>query len=419
MRGWLGNSVVAETPTATEMHVENVRVFAGGSAGILLGNNGTAKGCEVRGCAGAGISGGASCKIIECTATGQTGATGNGIIVSIDSVVTDCVATGNGNHGIQTSTGSVVTGCIASDNAAHGFNIGAGGVLRDCSARSNTSTGFSCSSDCALTNCYAIQNTTNGFFVSSGCALVNCAAAVNGGSGFSVADVGTLQNCAARSNTGNGFTVSTSVTLMNCTAESNTGVAGISTSSACTLIGCVVRASTNASGTSGGILTSTECLISQCVVSNIDSTNGAFSSSTGFGISVGSASTVERCTVQGCRGDGIRATSSCLIIGNTCDRNGSSTGDGAGIHTTNNENRIEGNSVTGNDRGIDADSVGSLIIKNTAATNTIAYEIAASNRFGPIININAAGVAAQSVTDASANVASVMGTTDPWANFLY
>jgi parallel beta-helix repeat protein len=134
-----------------------------------------------------------------------------------------------------------------------------------------------------------------------------------------------------------------------------------------------------------------------------------------MGITVGGASTVERCTVQGCKGDGIRAASSCFISGNTCDRNGDSTGDGAGIHTTGFENRIEGNSVTGNDRGIEVTGTRSLVIKNSAATNTTDYVIAASNRYGPIVNITAAGAAAVSGNSA----ADTSETTHPWANFSY
>ena len=89
------------------------------------------------------------------------------------------------------------------------------------------------------------------------------------------------------------------------------------------------------------------------------------------------------------------------------------------IHSTGAENRIEGNSVTGNDRGVEVTAGGCLIIKNTAATNTTAYVIAANNRFGPIVNLTGAGVAAQSVNNASASVGSVLASTDPWANFLY
>ena len=75
--------------------------------------------------------------------------------------------------------------------------------------------------------------------------------------------------------------------------------------------------------------------------------------------------------------------------------------------------------VTDNNRGIEVTGTGSLIIKNTAAANTTACQIAASNRFGPVNNITSAGVAAQAITDGSANVGSSLGSTDPCANFSH
>ncbi len=130
---------------------------------------------------------------------------------------------------------------------------------------------------------------------------------------------------------------------------------------------------------------------------------------------IGSGSTVQYCTVQGCTGDGIRVPGDCLILSNNCEGNGASTGDGAGIHATSSGSRIEGNNVTLNDRGIEVSSTGSLIIKNSAATNTIDYVIAASNRYGPIINITAAGAIAVSGNSAI----STLTSTDPWANYSY
>jgi parallel beta-helix repeat protein len=137
---------------------------------------------------------------------------------------------------------------------------------------------------------------------------------------------------------------------------------------------------------------------------------------TGMGINVSTGSTVEHCTVRRCAGDGIRVSGSCLVLGNACDDNGSGVGaDGAGIHSTSTENRLESNSVSGNDRGIDVDSTGSLIIKNSAATNTTDYVIAASNRYGAIINITAAGAAAVNGNSA----ASTLTSSDSTANYSY
>jgi parallel beta-helix repeat protein len=445
VRGWGGVGVAAETNACFGMHVEQVRATGNGAGGILLGSRGTALHCDASNNLGTGIVTSTICKVIECTASGNTGAASDGINLNSFSLARGCLAMDNGADGIDVGNACVLEGCVAENNVANGFRSSASGcTLSDCTAQingalgfasflrssfancnasSNGTGGFNVSTGCTLANCSAGNNTGNGFSIGSGATLENCAAITNAGIGFNGGDGVTLRGCAATDNTGNGFVLALSATLSHCTAALNEGAFGISTSSAATIIGCTIRgaitANSSAAATSAGIGVSTECLVSQCVVSNIDSSAGTLTATTGMGITVGGSSTVERCTVQGCRGDGIRATGSCVIRDNLSDRNGSSTGDGAGVHTTSNENRIEGNSVTGNDRGIDVDVAGNLIIKNTAATNTTAYEIAANNRFGPIINISAAGTAAQTVTDASANVASSLGSTDPWANFLY
>jgi hypothetical protein len=66
-------------------------------------------------------------------------------------------------------------------------------------------------------------------------------------------------------------------------------------------------------------------------------------------------------------------------------------------------------------RGIDVTAVGNLINKNSAKTNTTNYRIVADNRYGPIVDLTAAGTAA-------VNGNSAAGTTvnaDPQANFAY
>jgi parallel beta-helix repeat protein len=93
-------------------------------------------------------------------------------------------------------------------------------------------------------------------------------------------------------------------------------------------------------------------------------------------------------------------------------------GDGAGIHCTTGggtSNRIEGNNVTDNDRGIDVDSTGNLILRNSASDNTTNYEIAADNRYGPIEDITAGGTAAVSGSSAPGTASS----SNPWTNFSY
>jgi parallel beta-helix repeat protein len=121
------------------------------------------------------------------------------------------------------------------------------------------------------------------------------------------------------------------------------------------------------------------------------------------------------CTSTSNTGNGIKLEGRSFAIGNTCASNGSS-GTGSGILSSGNDDRIEGNNVATNDRGIEVTGTGCLIIRNSVSGNTTNnYEIAASNRYGPIINITAGGAAAASGNSA----VSTVNSTDPWANFAY
>jgi parallel beta-helix repeat protein len=168
---------------------------------------------------------------------------------------------------------------------------------------------------------------------------------------------GTILNCNANGNTGDGISAGSGSTVSNCSAVGNNG-SGISTFTGCTVADCTARAN---------IL------------------------------------------------DGIQCSSSCVISGNACSGNGLNAGDGAGIHATNGDNRIEGNNCTGADRGIDVDLAGNIIIRNTCSGNTINWVIAANNYYGPIIDRT--GVATAAVNGPAA--AGTLATTDPHANFSY
>jgi len=128
-----------------------------------------------------------------------------------------------------------------------------------------------------------------------------------------------------------------------------------------------------------------------------------------MGVYINSGCTIQNSTVQFNGGDGIRVGSECLI------RENNSVYNAAGVHSTGTNNRIEGNNVVGNGRGINVEATGNLIIKNSAKGNTIDYAIAASNRYGPIVDISAAGAPAVSGKSAADTTA----TSHPWANFSY
>ena len=111
-------------------------------------------------------------------------------------------------------------------------------------------------------------------------------------------------------------------------------------------------------------------------------------------------------------GDGINVFSSCLVLNNACSLNGNGAGDGAGIHATSADNRIEGNNCIGADRGIDVDVAGNIIVKNTCSGNANNWDVVAGN---VILVVNATTAAAVSGNSGG----TAPGSTDPNANFSY
>lgn len=334
----------------------------------------------------------------------------------------------NGADGFKAGGGAILRNCVSSYNGGAGFNLG---------AVSSSGGGISESADDAIVeSCFATGNGGNGFQVRGG-VFTGCEARVNTGHGLSatqpitisqfmangntgdgiVAGAGsTLTGCTARDNTGeNGILAGEGSTLTNCTASSNDVEYGINVDDRCTLTNCTSNLNTSDAADSRGIFTAAQCTITQCTVDGNLNTNATPSNATGGGILAGASSTVQNCTVVGNKGDGIQISSDSRVVGNNCDSNGFGGGNAAGIHSTGSDNRIEGNNVSDNIRGIDVDSSGTLIIKNSAATNSINYEIAANNVFGEIVN--RAGLLVAAVSGSAA--VSSAGTTDPWANFSY
>jgi len=219
----------------------------------------------------------------------------------------------------------------------------------------------------------------------------------NGGRGILAGAASTLTGCTAYSNTGIGISANVGNTVTGCTANSNGGT-GISTNSGSTVTGC-----TALSNGGDGIRASAGGTVTGCTASF----------NTADGINAGGGSTVTGCTAYANTGDGIEVTNDCRVTDNTCDSNG--IGDGAGIHATSSDNRIEGNNCTDADRGIDVDLAGNIIIKNTCSGNVINWTIAANNVCGPILDRTVPASAAISGNSAPDSTLS----THPHANFTY
>jgi parallel beta-helix repeat protein len=136
---------------------------------------------------------------------------------------------------------------------------------------------------------------------------------------------------------------------------------------------------------------------------------------TGMGFDIGGGSTIQGCTAGLNQGDGINILSDTVSRDNTCDSNGLG-GDGAGIHATSGANRIEGNNVVNNDRGLHVEAIRNFIARNTARTNTFNYIILAGNRVAQIV---VPAVNAADINGANSGSSDGFTNVDPWANFSY
>jgi parallel beta-helix repeat protein len=275
---------------------------------------------------------------------------------AFNSRVQDLLARGNNGIGIHLGTASSAVNCSASENGSIGISVGGTGKLSNCLAFNNIDKGFRCLSGSTVTDCSAYFNLLGGFSCGSNCIVANCSSSTN---------------------EGNGIFVDGGSTVTNCTATSNT---------------------------LSGIVTSGGCIVSRCTARRNDLD----------GIRVLTTSRVEGSVSESNTRDGIQCSSRCIILSNSCSLNGDN-GDGAGIHATGSDNRIESNHCADSDRGIDIDGAGNLIIRNSCTGNTINWAIAANNVFGAIIDRTA--VVSGEVIGNSASATT--GSSDSNANFTY
>jgi parallel beta-helix repeat protein len=216
-----------------------------------------------------------------------------------------------------------------------------------------------------------------GSFIAFNCRLADLRAAFNTGAGIKTGSGLTMTGCTAFDNTSNGISAGQGCTITDCTAYGNT-LSGITSSAGSTITSCTAR-----NNNSRGISTGTGC-------------------------------TIAGCTATSNTLDGIIVTSDSQVLRSTCWSNGNG-GDGANIHATGSNNRIEGNNCTSADRGIDVDLAVNVIVRNTCSGNTLNWSIAAGNVCGPILDRTAPASAAISGNSAPSS----LGSTDANANYTY
>lgn len=214
----------------------------------------------------------------------------------------------------------------------------------------------------------------------NGMLVTDVHASGNLSTGISVGARSVIRNCVVDNNGGTGVNAGASAIIENCIVTDSTGV-GVATG-ANSLVSNSTFVGNGGNGLSGGTNTTSENCIAE--------SNG------GDGFSMSAGSTVRNSSARSNAGDGIALTSQGVATGNLALANG--TTDGAGILATGTGNRIDGNTVVSNDRGIDVDATGNLIVRNDARLNTLEFDIVAGNEVGPI------------------DGAAVFDATNPWAN---
>ncbi|MFO0835898.1 MAG: right-handed parallel beta-helix repeat-containing protein [Phycisphaerales bacterium] len=234
-----------------------------------------------------------------------------------------------------------------------------------------------------------------GILFASNCQVDAVSATGNVVAGISAGNNALITRCAA-SNNQNGIAVESNSVISDCSANSNS-MRGILANSGTTITHC------SCSGNiSYGIVTQPACTISACTsYQNVAQ-----------GIYVVSNGQIIDCNVINNSFDGILCGPGSIVRGNTCDGNGFGSGDGANIHAMGADSRIEANNCVGGDRGIDVDSAGNIIIKNTCSGNTTNWDVVAGNTILVVQGSSAGAVLGNTGGTAP-------GSTDPNANFTY
>ena len=247
-----------------------------------------------------------------------------------------------------------------------------------------------------VTSIHARSNGSVGIIVGTNGVVESCAASANVQGGIAGnGQNSVIRSCAVYNNSSQGISLNNGL-VENCAADANiTGIQGGA--------GTAVTACTARVNAANGIVVSGASIVNGC---------SSFGNGGDGILSNGTTITIAGCIASGNVGDGIQASGDCTLRENTCSANGSGPSDGAGIHVTGSDNRIEANQVTDNDRGIDVDLAGNVILKNSASGNTTNYDIVANN-VGFYVTATTTGVVSGS------SGGTTIGTTDPWANISY
>lgn len=420
--------------------------------GLSIGSGCLIRDCDIRNCNNNGIIGNSTYGGLEVRDCRITGGTLDGVTVYKNSRVVDNLIEGNEDAGlVLVGTGTFVAGNLVRANGDN-YDLAAGNQLNLLLDQIPESLDWPCSVKLAGTLICAFA-ASNGITVNSDNVTIDLAghALVGPGatSGHGIYQASTYRNLAVLNGKivnwrgeskggvyadgyGNRFAGVQAATnyfglyanrgsaLSDCTAcdSAPSPAAGIKTGNGCTLTDCVAYDNHGV-----GIFAGVGSTLNGCVAygndldgfhldggNTLNSCTARYNSNDG--IFADSGSVLSDCAALFNDGDGFEVTTYMQVIG--CVAHGNGNGSyGVGIRVTGTDNRIEGNTLTVNDRGIEVVSAGNLIVRNSASNNTTNWTIAVNNKVGPIVS--APNSAAINGDTGGAGV----GSTDPWANITF
>lgn len=283
-----------------------------------------------------------------------------GIQTNFNAVVSDCTLFGNVLGGMDAGNNCTIQQCAAVVNFGPGFVVGFNSALSGCVSDSNNGDGFGTRSGCSITASIARANTNLGMRLENACKVTDSVCDLNGAGGIFGFNNITISGTVAVASGGHGIECFDHPHITNCNASFNSG---------------------NGIYTDDGTITNCTAFVND-----------------GNGIEVFFYDAhIASCDASQNDNDGIRVAARCHVLNNTCNSNL-----GAGVNATGERNRIDGNHVADNVRGIEAATPGlvNFIVRNSAIGNGSNYgSIDPANDVGPI------GTAA--------------GSTSPWANLRF
>jgi hypothetical protein len=254
------------------------------------------------------------------------------------------------------------------DNTGNGLSAGAVSTIVSCTAASNKGIGFWVDQSSTIKESSSTGNLQHGVAAENGARIINCTASHNFGHGMSVKNSCLIVECSALSNILSGINAGSDAQI-SASKTSYNQQSGLLAGDGATVIACSAMANQlTGIGVGGG----SQVLDCKAIANTI-------------GITVQSGSTVRGCAAQRNNGDGIVVTSECMVVANNANNNFLAR-DAAGIRATGTDNCIKENNMTANDWGLRVEVSGNLIIKNSAANNSINYFITgASQAMGPVL----------------------------------